>query len=116
MAPKEFGSLTSILRWRNFGTGPPSNLAASAVDRATLLHARVTIESPDGKRATGVGSMPLGNVWSFPSRSLSYQQTLDAMKGVANRAADLTCPNGNPPTRSDSLTISNPNFSPPPKR
>jgi L-alanine-DL-glutamate epimerase-like enolase superfamily enzyme len=34
--------------------------------------------------------MPLGNVWSFPSRRLSYDQTLVAMKELAGRVARLT--------------------------
>lgn len=89
MAPKGIRIVDLHSSLEEFRYRTPIKFGGVAVDRATLLHARVTIESPDGKRATGIGSMPLGNVWSFPSRSLSYQQTLDAMKGVANRAADL---------------------------
>ncbi len=67
----------------------PIKFGGVAVDRATLLDAQVTVEGPDGKRSTGVGSMPLGNVWSFPSKRLGYAQTLDAMKAVAQKAAQL---------------------------
>ena len=56
-----------------------------ALDRVTLLHAAVTVELGDGRVARGRGSMPLGNVWAFPSRSLSYSQTLGAMRAVAVR-------------------------------
>ena len=40
---------------------------------------------PDGARVTGFGSMPLGNVWSFPTRTLPYDVTLGAMRGLAGR-------------------------------
>jgi L-alanine-DL-glutamate epimerase-like enolase superfamily enzyme len=33
--------------------------------------------------------MPLGNVWSFPSKKLTYDQTLQAMKELAGRIAKL---------------------------
>jgi hypothetical protein len=34
--------------------------------------------------------MPLSNVWAFPSRLLTYDQTLNAMKTLASRIADIT--------------------------
>ncbi len=34
--------------------------------------------------------MPLGNVWSFPSKQLTYDQTLAAMKDLAARIAAIT--------------------------
>jgi L-alanine-DL-glutamate epimerase-like enolase superfamily enzyme len=34
--------------------------------------------------------MPLGNVWSFPSRALTYDETLSAMKAVVERVATIT--------------------------
>jgi L-alanine-DL-glutamate epimerase-like enolase superfamily enzyme len=67
----------------------PIKFGGVALDRATLLNAEVVVESADGTRASGFGSMPLGNVWSFPTRNLSYDQTLGAMRSIAVRAADL---------------------------
>src|SRR5262249_45401230 len=49
-----------------------------------------TVETVAGKIGRGFGSMPLGNVWSFPSRALSYDQTLDAMKRLVERIAQVT--------------------------
>jgi len=34
--------------------------------------------------------MSLGNVWSFPSRVMSYETTLGAMKTLAGRIAGIT--------------------------
>jgi L-alanine-DL-glutamate epimerase-like enolase superfamily enzyme len=64
------------------------------VDRVTLLNAHVTIEDAQGRVTTGFGSMPLGNVWAYPSRTLSYDETLAAMRSVADEVAMLyrSCP------------------------
>src|SRR6516225_7254899 len=34
--------------------------------------------------------MPLGNVWSFPSKTMAYDVTLGAMKALVDRIARLT--------------------------
>src|SRR6185295_16970849 len=36
------------------------------------------------------GSMTMGNAWSFPSKTMSYDTTLGAMKALAERIARLT--------------------------
>jgi len=65
----------------------PIKFGGVALDRATLLNVQVTVETAQGRRAVGFGSMPLGNVWAFPSRRLTYDQTLGAMKSLAQRLA-----------------------------
>jgi L-alanine-DL-glutamate epimerase-like enolase superfamily enzyme len=62
----------------------------SLVDRVTLLNVECTVRTPDGRTAKGFGSMPMGNVWSFPSRALSYDQTLNAMKALSVAIEKLT--------------------------
>ena len=54
-----------------------------AVDRVTMLNAEVEVETSQGKRSVGKGSMPLGNVWAFPSKTMAYDKTLGAMKAIA---------------------------------
>jgi L-alanine-DL-glutamate epimerase-like enolase superfamily enzyme len=66
----------------------PIKFGGIAVDRATLLNVGCVVRSASGKAARGFGSMPLGNVWSFPSRVLSYAETLAAMKALAGRVRD----------------------------
>ncbi len=61
----------------------PMKFRATVVDRVTLLNVEVCVETSAGVRAVGFGSMPLGNVWSFPSAVLSFDETLDAMKRLA---------------------------------
>jgi L-alanine-DL-glutamate epimerase-like enolase superfamily enzyme len=68
----------------------PIKFGGVALDRATNLDVWCEVESSGGKRARGFGSMPLGNVWSFPSRVLTYNQTLAAMQALAERIAAIT--------------------------
>src|SRR5579859_5358531 len=68
----------------------PIKFGGVALDRVTLLNAHVTVRTEAGQTARGFGSMPLGNVWSFPSRVLTYDDTLAAMKALAERIARLT--------------------------
>ncbi len=63
----------------------PYRFGGRAVDRATILNVVCSVRTLDGRVATGFGSMPLGNVWSFPSKVMSYDTTLDAMKALADR-------------------------------
>src|SRR5262249_21149525 len=67
----------------------PIKFGGVALDRATLLNVHVSVRTGAGKSATGFGSMPLGNVWSFPSRVLGYDQTLAAMKALAGKIRKL---------------------------
>ena len=68
----------------------PYKFGGTAVDRATLLNVHCTVRTRAGKVAKGFGSMPLGNVWSFPSRTLPYDGTLAAMKELAAKLAPIT--------------------------
>ncbi|MFM7564332.1 MAG: enolase C-terminal domain-like protein [Planctomycetota bacterium] len=67
----------------------PIKFGGVALDRVTMLYAQVTVESPAGKRAAGRSSMPLGNVWAFPTKELAYGQTLQAMQLVAHEVRDV---------------------------
>src|SRR5918993_5044450 len=58
----------------------PLKFGGTLTDRVTILNVNCVVSSRNGKSARGFGSMPMGNVWSWPSRVLSYDQTLDAMK------------------------------------
>jgi len=68
----------------------PIKFGGMVVDRVTLLNVHCVLRTGSGRTARGFGSMPLGNVWAFPSRLMSYQTTLGAMKALASRIAKLT--------------------------
>jgi L-alanine-DL-glutamate epimerase-like enolase superfamily enzyme len=67
----------------------PIKFGGTALDRVTLLNVHCTVRTVAGKMARGFGSMPLGNVWSFPSRILGYDATLAAMKALTERVARI---------------------------
>lgn len=78
------------LSYEDFNYRTPIKFGGVALDRVTLLNVKCAVSTADGRRATGFGSMPLGNVWSFPSRTLTYEQTLSAMKRLAECVGDIT--------------------------
>ncbi|MCX6622417.1 MAG: hypothetical protein NTY38_15400 [Acidobacteria bacterium] len=67
----------------------PLKFGGVVSDRCTLLNVTCVVEGRNGKPAQGFGSMPLGNVWSFPSHTLGYNQTLNAMKAMAGKFAPI---------------------------
>jgi L-alanine-DL-glutamate epimerase-like enolase superfamily enzyme len=77
------------ISFEDFRYRAPMKFRATVVDRVTLLNVSVCVESSDGRRSQGFGSMTLGNVWSFPSATLTYDQTLAAMKALAVKFAGL---------------------------
>jgi len=76
--------------YEDFKYRTPIKFGGMVLDRVTLLNVNCTVRSRAGRRAKGFGSMPMGNVWSWPSHVLSYDQTLGAMKALAGRISKMT--------------------------
>jgi L-alanine-DL-glutamate epimerase-like enolase superfamily enzyme len=76
--------------YQDFRYRAPYKFGGFAVDRVTLLNVRSVVRLPNGRSAKGFGSMTMGNIWSFPSRVMTYDQTLTAMKALAERINALT--------------------------
>lgn len=58
----------------------PIKFGGRIVTDVVLLHVEVEVETvASGKRAVGFGSMPMGNVWAWPARMASTDQTLAAL-------------------------------------
>jgi L-alanine-DL-glutamate epimerase-like enolase superfamily enzyme len=72
----------------------PIKFGGVALDRVTLLNVEMDVEGATGVVATGTGSMPLGNVWAWPSKTLKYEETLGAMKALAAAVSNVyaSCP------------------------
>ena len=68
----------------------PYRFGAQTVDRVTLLNVNCVVRTQAGKTAHGFGSMTMGNAWSFPSKTMSYDTTLNAMKALAVRISKIT--------------------------
>src|SRR6266446_6517485 len=80
--------------FEDFRYRTPIKFGGVASDRVTILNVQCAVRTRDGKRARGFGSMPMGNIWAFPSKTLGYDQTLAAMKAVVERVAAIAraCP------------------------
>src|SRR5262245_63143848 len=80
--------------FEDFRYRTPIKFGGVALDRVTLLDVTMTVETRSGKVAAGFGSMPLGNVWAWPTRALSYDQTLGAMTAAAGKVTEVyqSCP------------------------
>jgi L-alanine-DL-glutamate epimerase-like enolase superfamily enzyme len=68
----------------------PIKFGGQAVFSMTQLHVEIEVADRKGRAAKGRGSMPLGNVWSFPSKTLNFSATLEILKELAGRVATLT--------------------------
>jgi hypothetical protein len=76
--------------YQDFHYRAPYKFGGFAVDRVTLLNVECVVSLPSGRSAKGFGSMTMGNIWSFPSHVLTYDQTLGAMKALAEQINTLT--------------------------
>ena len=76
--------------YQDFHYRAPYKFGGVAVDRVTLLNVECIVSLPNGRSAKGFGSMTMGNIWSFPSRLMTYDQTLAAMKRLAEKIDSLT--------------------------
>ncbi len=85
MAPTDIRIKDVAFEYEDFRYRTPIKFGGVALDRVTLLNVEMTVERIDGKTARGFGSMPLGNVWAWPSRTMSYDGTLAAMKQLADK-------------------------------
>ena len=76
--------------YQDFKYRTPIKFGGNVVDRVTMLNVNAVIEDGMGKSSMGFSSMSMGNVWSFPSKVLSYDETLNAMKDLATEVERIT--------------------------
>lgn len=67
----------------------PLMFGGRTVDHTHLINAQVTVETRDGRSAAGYGSMPVGNVWSWPSQTVAPADGEKAMLEYARAVAEL---------------------------
>jgi L-alanine-DL-glutamate epimerase-like enolase superfamily enzyme len=63
----------------------PIKFGGRVVTSVQLLHVSVEVENRSGKRGSGYGSMPLGNVWAWPTSVENGERTLEAMRKLGQR-------------------------------
>ena len=66
----------------------PIKFGGRVVTDATLLDVNVVVETRDGRRGEGLGSMPLGNVWAWPGGNVSVAESLAAMVALSRLLED----------------------------
>ena len=80
--------LTDIITsTEEIGYRTPIKFGGRVVNDVVLFHVRVEVTTRTGERAVGRGSMPVGNVWAWPSQSVSTEQSLAAMIQMSERMA-----------------------------
>lgn len=67
----------------------PLKFGGRVVDRTTLINVEVIVENRAGKHATGLGSMPVGNVWAWPSEAVSSPDSENAIQKFAEGVVEL---------------------------
>lgn len=87
MKPSDVGIESVRFEFEDHTYRMPMKFADAVVDRVTLLKVEVEVRTRAGRVSGGFGYMPLGNLWSFPSKRLSYFQTLGVMKRMAGEIA-----------------------------
>ncbi len=68
----------------------PLKFGGVPTDHCVLFNVRMLVQTLDGRVAEGRGSTPLGNVWAFPPRYVPFDQSLAAMKKLAELAVDAS--------------------------
>lgn len=93
-------SLKSVtIEQEQIGYRAPIKFGGRVVTDAVLLHVHAEVETRDGRRARGFGSMPMSNIWAWPTRDVPAEKTLAAMIDLARRLvaeADRYCGQGHP--------------------
>jgi L-alanine-DL-glutamate epimerase-like enolase superfamily enzyme len=84
----------AVLSFEPVSYRAPLKFGGRIVDRSTLINVEVSVEGRRGHGASGFGSMPVGNVWAWPSTTVAPEQTEDAMKKFAEEVVELA--NGYP--------------------
>ena len=68
----------------------PLKFGGRVIEKSLLINVDVEVESRDGKRhASGFGSMPLGNIWAWPSDKVTPDQGESTMQRFVEEVVDL---------------------------
>jgi L-alanine-DL-glutamate epimerase-like enolase superfamily enzyme len=65
----------------------PLKFGGRIVAGGEIMDVSLRVALPSGKEAVGFGSMPLGNVWAWPTDNVSTERTAEAIRLLARRIA-----------------------------
>ena len=66
----------------------PVKFGGRVVTDAVIFDVSILVETRSGMRGRGYGSMPMGNIWAWPSTRVPSEKTLEAMIALATRVAE----------------------------
>jgi L-alanine-DL-glutamate epimerase-like enolase superfamily enzyme len=72
---------------QEFAYRTPIKFGGRVVTDVVLLDVTVEVETRDGRRGRGFGSMPMSNVWAWPSQAVPGDSALSAMVDLGHRLA-----------------------------
>ena len=78
----EVSTNTQYIKYRT-----PMKFGGRVATDVVLLDVTVDVETRDGRRGRGCGSMPMGNIWGWPSSQIPTDKTLAAMIELGQRLA-----------------------------
>ncbi len=76
--------------FEDFRLRMPYQFGGRTITHLTLLNVSVLVGNRRGRQARGASSMPMGNAWAFPSSRVTHDQSLRAMRVLAERIASIT--------------------------
>jgi L-alanine-DL-glutamate epimerase-like enolase superfamily enzyme len=76
------------ISFQDYAYRSPMKFGGKVVDRATVLQVQLEAEG-SGRTALGTAAMPLGNAWSWPSKALGFDGTMDLMKDLAEKCRQV---------------------------
>ena len=76
--------------YQDFPYRTPFKFGGREIDRVTVLNVWCSVHTLSGREARGFGSMPLVSAWAFPSKKMSFDMTLGAMKALAESMRGIT--------------------------
>jgi len=83
--PTDVRVVQAVAETERFAYRTPIKFGGRVVTDAVLLHVAVDVVTRDGRQGRGFGSMPVGNVWAWPSQKVPGESTLQAMIGLGQR-------------------------------
>jgi L-alanine-DL-glutamate epimerase-like enolase superfamily enzyme len=80
----------AVLSVENCPFRTPLKFGGRVMSNSRLMNVQVTVESRGGKHSVGFGSMPVGNIWAWPSPAVSPEQAEKAMLEFAEAVVRLS--------------------------
>src|SRR5215203_425262 len=85
--PTDIAVLSARLTVEPLPYRAPLKFGGRIVASGEIMNVTLRVALPSGKEAIGFGSMPLGNVWAWPTNAVSTERTAEAIELLAMRIA-----------------------------